>query len=262
MEQVDRFIKQGCDVLCVNIVDRTAAAVLIDKAKEAEIPLLFFNREPVEEDLRRWAEVVYVGAKAEQSGVLQGRMLVEAWQDDTERWDKNGDGVLQYVLLEGEPGHQDALLRTEYAAKSMTAEGLSAQKLAGDTANWNRGQAASKMRLWLDQYGDAIEAVISNNDDMALGAIDAFLEKEMEVPLVVGVDATKQALDAIEQGTLYGTVHNDADGIAKALLDLCLTYSGILEDSQAPHLEKGHYLWFSYQEVTAKNIDEWRQSLN
>ena len=262
MEQVDRFIKQGCDVLCVNIVDRTAAAVLIDKAKEAEIPLLFFNREPVEEDLRRWDEVVYVGAKAEQSGVLQGRMLVEAWQDDTERWDKNGDGVLQYVLLEGEPGHQDALLRTEYAAKSMTAEGLSAQKLAGDTANWNRGQAASKMRLWLDQYGDAIEAVISNNDDMALGAIDAFLEKEMEVPLVVGVDATKQALDAIEQGALYGTVHNDADGIAKALLDLCLTYSGILEDSQAPHLEKGHYLWFSYQEVTAKNIDEWRQSLN
>lgn len=132
MEQVDGFIKQGCDVICVNVVDRTAAAVLIDKAKEAQIPLLFFNREPVEEDLRRWEQVVYIGAKAEQSGVIQGRMVVQAWQEEPERWDKNGDGILQYVLLEGEPGHQDALLRTEYAAKGMTAEGLSAQKLAGE----------------------------------------------------------------------------------------------------------------------------------
>lgn len=260
MEQVDGFIKQGCDVICVNVVDRTAAAVLIDKAKEAQIPLLFFNREPVEEDLNRWEQVVYVGAKAEQSGVLQGRMLVRAWQENQQRWDKNGDGVLQYVLLEGEPGHQDALLRTEYAAKAMTAEGLSAQKLAGDTANWNRGQAMSKMSLWLEEYGDEIEAVISNNDDMALGAIDAFLEKGMKVPLVVGVDATQQALEAIRQGTLYGTVHNDAKGIAQALLKLCLVYSGTLEASQAPSLEKEHYLWFSYEEVTADNINEWEES--
>lgn len=259
MEQVDGFIKQGCDVICVNVVDRTAAAVLIDKAKEAQIPLLFFNREPVEEDLRRWEQVVYIGAKAEQSGVIQGRMVVQAWQEEPERWDKNGDGILQYVLLEGEPGHQDALLRTEYAAKGMTAEGLSAQKLAGDTANWNRGQAMSKMSLWLDTYGEQIEAVISNNDDMALGAIDAFLEREMEVPLVVGVDATQQALEAIREGTLYGTVHNDAKGIAQALLELCLVYSGTLDASQAPALEKEHYLWFSYEGITAAQLDDWQE---
>ncbi len=174
LDQIDSLIGRGCDALCVNIVDRTAAAVLIDKAQKAGVPLIFFNRQPVAEDMLRWEHAYYVGAKAEEGGVLQGRLVLEAWQTDP-ALDRNGDGVLQYVMLEGEPGHQDAMLRTEYAVKTLTDAGVAVEKLASDTANWKRGQAMAKARQWLEEgMGDSIEVVFANNDDMALGAIDAF----------------------------------------------------------------------------------------
>ena len=73
MEQVDRFLDRGYDVLLVNIVDRTAAAVLIDKAEAAGVPVIFFNRQPVAEDIDYRERVYYVGARAEESGALQGK---------------------------------------------------------------------------------------------------------------------------------------------------------------------------------------------
>ena len=115
---------------CVNIVDRTSAAQLIDKAQEADIPMIFFNREPVAEDLYRWNRVYYVGAKAEESGVLQGQILLDRWLNREQPMDKNGDGILQYVLLEGEPGHQDAMLRTEYAVKMCIRDRLTEERRA------------------------------------------------------------------------------------------------------------------------------------
>ena len=109
-EQVDRFLQQGCDVICVNLVDRTAAAVIVDKAQSAGVPIVFFNRQPVEEDLERWDQAYYVGSKADRAGILQGQIVLEAWEKDPAALDRSGDGILQYVMLEGEPGHQDALL--------------------------------------------------------------------------------------------------------------------------------------------------------
>ena len=200
MEQVDRFLDWGCDVLCVNMVDRTAAAVIVDKAEEAGVPVIFFNRQPVEEDLQRWEKAYYVGPRGEQSGIFQGQIVWEQWQEDRERVDRNGDGVLQYVMLEGEPSHQDALLRTEYSIKTLTNAGVLVEKLASDTANWNRGQAAAKMSQWHQEFGSQIEAVFANNDDMALGAIDVLLEAGVapeEMPVIVGVDATAPALEAM-----------------------------------------------------------------
>ena len=112
MDQVDRFLARGCDVLCVNLVDRTAAAVIADKAEAEGVPLVFFNRQPVEEDIQRWDRIYYVGADARESGELQGKLVLDAWRADREALDRSGYGVLQYVMLEGEPGHQDSLLRT------------------------------------------------------------------------------------------------------------------------------------------------------
>lgn len=257
-EQIDRLIALDYDVLCVNIVDRTSAAQLIDKAREADIPVIFFNREPVAEDLHRWERVYYVGAKAEESGVLQGQILLDRWLNADPPVDKNGDGVLQYVLLEGEPGHQDAMLRTEYAVQTLTGAGVTAEKLAGDTANWDRSQAAARMSSWLEQYGDSIEAVISNNDDMALGAIDACQELGMsaeEMPVVVGVDATAPALDAVRAGTLCGTVRNDASGIAANMLDLALALAGGQDPAENLPLVDGKYIWLPYQRVTLRQLD-------
>ena len=119
-EQVDRFLERGYDVICVNIVDRTAAAVIVDKAQAAGVPVIFFNREPVEEDLRRWKHAYYVGLPAGDAGVLQGELVLDAWRTQRDTLDRNGDGVIQYVMLEGEPGHQDALLRTEFCTHAYS----------------------------------------------------------------------------------------------------------------------------------------------
>ena len=102
MDHVDRFLARGCDVLCVNMVDRTGAAVIVDKAAAEGVPVIFFNRQPVDEDIQRWEKSFYVGASAQESGTLEGQLVAEAWTSEPERWDDNGDGILQYVMLEGD----------------------------------------------------------------------------------------------------------------------------------------------------------------
>lgn len=106
--QVERFISLGCDVVCINPVDRTNAAVVIDKAMAAQVPVVFFNRQPVEEDMDRWDQLYYIGIDAKESAVLQGTILVEQYKKNPRLLDRNGDGVVSYVLLEGESSHQDA----------------------------------------------------------------------------------------------------------------------------------------------------------
>ena len=257
MGQVDRFLARGCDVLCVNLVDRTAAAVIADKAESEGVPLVFFNRQPVAEDIQRWEDIYYVGADAKESGTLQGRLVLDAWQEDPGSLDRNGDGVLQYVMLEGEPGHQDSLLRTEYSIKALTDGGVEVEKLASESANWNRAQAAARTAQWLEEFGDQIEVIFSNNDDMALGAIDALTAAEQGAwPLIVGVDATAPAREAVAAGQLYGTVHNDSRGQARAILDLALAFWNGEDPAQAVALEDGHYVWLPYRQVTQENLED------
>lgn len=260
MDQVDRFLARGCDVLCVNLVDRTAAAVIADKAEAEGVPLVFFNRQPVAEDIQRWERIYYVGADARESGELQGKLVLDAWRADREALDRNGDGVLQYVMLEGEPGHQDSLLRTEYSIKAVTDGGVEVEKLANETANWNRAQAAARTAQWLEEFGDGIEAVFANNDDMALGAIDALASTPRERwPLIVGVDATAPALEAVAAGQLYGTVHNDGRGQAQAILDLTLALWNGEDPAQAVDLAEDHYVWLPYRQVTLENLEEFME---
>lgn len=255
LEQIDRFLDSGCDVLCVNIVDRTAAAVLIDKAAAMDVPVIFFNRQPVKEDLERWEKVYYVGPKGEESGIYQGEILLEKWQKEKKEVDRNGDGILQYVMLEGEPGHQDTLLRSEYAIKPLTENGVKVEKLISGTANWSRAQAASKMKQWYQEYGDSIEAVIANNDDMALGAIDAMQEMEVSpLPMVVGVDATVPALSALKQGTMVGTVQNAPD-MPTVLLQLSLALATGKEIPEEIQVQDSHYIWLHYHKITSENVE-------
>ena len=254
-EQVDRFLERGYDVICVNIVDRTAAAVIIDKAQAADVPVIFFNREPVEEDLRRWKHAYYVGLPAGDAGVLQGELVLDAWRTQRDTLDRNGDGVIQYVMLEGEPGHQDALLRTEYSISTLIKAGVSTEKLASAAANWQRGQAGIRMRQWLREFGDAIEVVFANNDDMALGAIDACTEAGLgksSLPFIVGVDATPPAMEALREGTLEGTVRNDAVGLAESLISMAVSLSSEGTPPQGMEVTDGSYVWLRYEAVTAE----------
>ena len=221
------------------------------------MPVIFFNREPVEEDLRRWEYAFYVGLPAGDAGGLQGELVLDAWQNHREKIDRSGDGVIQYVMLEGEPGHQDALLRTEYCISTLAKAGVSTEKLASDAANWQRGQAAIRMRQWLREYGESIEVVFANNDDMALGAIDACTEAGLDkntMPFIVGVDATPPALEALREGTLKGTVRNDAQGLAQSILDLAVSLSAGTKTPQGIALSDGCYVWLQYEAVTAEDL--------
>lgn len=251
MEQIDQLIRRGCNFLCVNIVDRTAASVLIDKAKEADIPVIFFNRQPVAEDMERWEKAYYVGSKAEEGGKLQGQIVLDAWLNNKNIYDKNNDDTIQYVMLEGEPAHQDTLLRTEYSVKTLTDNDIKVEKLASDSANWSKSQAINKTTEWINQFNNNIEVVFANNDDMALGAIDAFTNAGLDIPLIVGVDAIPSAIDAIKNGTLCGTVKNDAYGMASTMLDLILK---LYNDEKIDlNLQDEHYLWLQYEIITIKN---------
>lgn len=258
-EQVDRFLEQECDVICVNLVDRTAAAVIIDKVQAAGVPVIFFNREPVEEDLKRWEQAYYVGSVADRAGQLQGQLVLDAWRADSGAMDRSGDGVMQYVMLEGEPGHQDALLRTEYSVRTLLQAGVQVEKLDNAAADWQRGLAHIRMDQWLAEFPGEIEVVFANNDDMALGAIDACLEWNMEaedMPFIVGVDATPPALKALEAGTLQGTVQNDARGQAQSMLDLSCALALGEDVDEAVALEDGTYVWMEYTPVTRDNLSD------
>lgn len=256
-DQVDRFILQEYDVICVNMVDRTASAVIIDKAKVAGIPVIFFNREPVEEDIQRWNHVYYVGAQSEQSGEMQANIIINMYKDDNRSVDRNGDGKIQYVMLEGEQGHQDALIRTEYCIKTIVENEIGVEKIANDTANWQRSQGSSRMIQWIKEFGDGIEVVFSNNDDMALGAIDALntLNITSNRPLIVGVDATPQALEAVKSGLLTGTVISDSIGQASAIFNIAYTLATKEDINEIYDIKNSRYIKTTYTYVTRENVD-------
>ncbi|HWR08639.1 galactose ABC transporter substrate-binding protein [Sporomusa sp.] len=261
-DKVDLFITKKVNALAINPVDRTAASVIIDKAKKANTPVVFFNREPLPEDMKKWDKVYYVGAKAEESGTISGRLIVDYWKAHPEM-DKNKDGVLQYVMLKGEPGHQDAELRTKYSVKAVEDAGIKVEKVAEDTGMWDRVKGQEKMAAFLAANGDKIEAVFANNDDMALGAIEALKAKgyfkDGKFIPVVGVDATAPAIKALEDGTLLGTVLNDANNQGKATFNI----ANVLAQGQTPSKENtgfdivdGKYVWVAYKKITKDNINE------
>lgn len=223
-KQVDRFISLNYDVICINPVERADASVIIDKALAADIPVVFFNREPVEDDMKRSDKFCYVGADAKESAVLEGKILVDAYNEDKAILDLNGDGEVSYILLEGEASHQDSIVRTEWSIKTLKDGGVPIKKLAGDIANWDRNQAAALMENWAKKYGSEIELILSNNDDMALGAIDIIKnDKTFKNVKVVGVDATAPALESIKKGELFGSVSSDKPEYARAIIEFAIS---------------------------------------
>lgn len=256
-DQVEKFIDKNCDVICVNLVDRTDATVIIDKVKSADIPVVFFNRELVEEDLERWDKLYYVGAVAEQSGRLQAKVVTDALSDEQafNEIDVSKDGIIQYVMLEGETGHQDALVRTQVSIEEIKRAGYSVEKLGDEIANWNRAQAATKMSALLKKYSWQIEMIIANDDDMALGAIDALDAAGVEHwPLIVGINGTKNALEMIKTKKMEGTVYNDATGQADMIMKLAY---GLAMDGEVPEeigLDEGKYGYLPYRIINYDNV--------
>ncbi len=256
-EVVEEMIDAGCDIMCVNLVDRTAPGTIIKLARHNNIPIIFFNREPVKEDLMQWNKLYYVGCDAEQSGVMQGQIAAD-YIKANKNVDKNNDGKIQYVLLEGEAGHQDTISRTDCSVKTIINNGINLEKLSYQFADWNRGQAENRTTQLINQYGNSIEMIISNNDEMALGAVEAYKKSgygEDEWPVIFGIDGLNDALIAVKEGQMQGTVYNDKEDqsmeIAKLVVDI---FKG--NDLIKHNLNSGKYYVSQYKEVDINNVDD------
>ena len=257
---IDLFLTKGYTILAVNMMNTTSAPSILEKTEPENVPVVFFNVEPEADVIAGSPTSYYVGAKAEDSGTMQGEALVEYW-NTVEGADRNGDGVLQYVMIMGDPGHQDSILRTEYSVKAIEAAGIEVEEVAMDVANWMRADGQDVMARILGAHDD-IEAIICNNDEMALGAIEAlkaggYLVDGVTFIPVVGVDCNEEAQIAIKEGTMYASVFNDAKGQADAVVKLCK----LIADGETPSSENlgyaldGQYVWVPYIPVTIDNLD-------
>ena len=194
--QVENFISQGVDAIIVIPVDTDAAGPMTAAAQEAGIPLVYVNRRP--SDLPEG--VPYVGSDSLYAGTVEMEALAEL---------AGGEGNV--VILIGDPANEAAVLRTQ-GCKDVVAENPGMTVTKEQSGNWYREEGLSIMENWI-QSGDQIDVVCANNDEMALGAIEALKNADLlEDVLVGGVDATSDALAAMEAGELEVTVFQDAAG--------------------------------------------------
>ena len=263
-DQVDVFITRKVSVLAINLVDPASAQAIINKAKAAKIPLILFNKEPTEAGaMASYDKVWYVGTNSAESGIIQGQMMVNDWKANPS-WDKNKDGVVQYVMLKGEPGHPDAEARTRESVKAFVDAGIKVQQLALEAdPNWSTQHGNDKMAAWLtSSFGKDIELVICNNDGMAFGAINALKTAGVKLPLY-GVDALDQALTHIADGEMNGTVLNDGVNQSRATLDLAINAAmgkNVTEGTAWTLTTDGtKAVRVPYLPVTPKNYQEFRK---
>ena len=258
--QMQEMIDGGCDVICINLVDRTEPEHIIDLALKYDVPVIFFNRELTGEDLRRSDKFYYVGSDAMESGIMQGELAAEGILDDSLHIDANGDGYIQYVMLQGEAGHQDAIVRSEYCVETLIDQGIKLDRKGLAIANFNRTQAQSKIEQLINAKTE-IELILANNDDMALGAIDAYInifgdKAKSMLPAIYGIDGTIGGLEAVKTGYMCGTVYNDKEGQAHAMYDLAIALAtgGSLDDLG---IEDEHYIRLPHTKVTLENVNDY-----
>ena len=223
--QIDNFITQGYDVLILNLVQSSAAQTILDKCADANIPCVFINREPTEEVMQSKVgtdyegKYCYVGADARQSGRFQGEIIAAL----DNKGDINGDGVLQYIMIEGDPENVDAQYRTQFSVEQYLAvSGLQVECLDDQVGNWNRDEGQTIAANALTQFGDKIECIFANNDDMADGALTAIKAAGRTVGTdiyLVSVDANDYAVADVLEGTFTGTVLNDHIGQSHGAVD-------------------------------------------
>jgi len=238
--QVDGFIAQQVDCMIINLVQSSSANIITEKAKAANIPVVYINREPSAEDMQEWDRICYVGADARQSGTIQGQII----RDLPDGGDVDGDGVVRYVMIMGDPENVDAQYRTEFSIKALTDAGIEVEELFIQRGDWDTAKGQELAANALAQFGDKIDVIFCNNDGMAIGAIQAIKSASRTVGTdiyLVGVDAIPEAIDAISAGDMTGTVLNDHIGQSHSAVDAAILYiNGTPVDT---------YIWVDYVPV-------------
>ena len=226
IEQATMICRQGCDFVIINLAEVSNGAALTSLFQEAGIPFLFYNKQPAADTTQEVlvdTGTIFIGTLARQAGDMQGEILADLYKADSSI-DKNGDGVLQYVMLMGEPQNDEAIARSKYSVETAIANGLKLEQI-GETlvCNWDQAQAQEAINAVWAASGDKIEVIFANNDMMALGAVAALngygyntgFDGDPSV-VIIGVDAIDSAMVSIKEGGMTATVQQDGDAMGKA----------------------------------------------
>lgn len=246
-EQVKTAITNGATVLLVNLVETAsddAANEIVSAAKDADIPVIFFNREVSNDVVNSYEKCAFVGTDAAEAGHLQGQMIGNYLLENYEACDLNGDGKISYIMFKGQEGNPEAEMRTKYGVEDANAVLAEAGKpalefydanntskyLVDQTGAWSSQAAVDYMNTILGQYNEGnnnmVELVLANNDGMAEGAISALqtagwnLEGGDKTIPVYGVDAMDSAVQKIDAGIMTGTVKQDGEAMAATIATL------------------------------------------
>ncbi|OLP59205.1 rhizopine-binding protein [Xaviernesmea oryzae] len=234
--QIQNFIASGVDAIIVNPVDTDATAAMSKIAADAKIPLVYVNREPVNVD-NLPEKQAFVASNEKESGTLETQEVCRLLK---------GKGKI--VVIMGELSNQAARMRTQDVKDVIATDACKGLEIVEEqTANWSRTQGSDLVTNWLSA-GLEFDAVVSNNDEMAIGAIQALKAagRKMDTVVVAGVDATQDALAAMAAGDLDVTVFQDAAGQGRGAVDAAMKLV------KGEKVEKKNYVPF--QLVTPENL--------
>jgi inositol transport system substrate-binding protein len=235
LAQVENFVTQKVDAIVVIAANTDAADPMTKAAQDAGIPLLYVNRLP--SNLPEG--ISYVGSESIQAGIMQAEWIAEQL---------GGKGNV--VIMNGDLAQEAAQKRTE-GEKQVFAKFPDIKIIREDTGNWSRDQGLALMENWLAS-GDQIDAVASNNDEMAIGAIQAIeAAGKLGEIIVGGVDASPDALQEMDKKRLDVTVFQNAKGQGEGGIKVAIALA------KGESVEK--YTWIPFELVTPENYKNYMQ---
>ncbi|WP_459481278.1 galactose ABC transporter substrate-binding protein [Clostridium saccharoperbutylacetonicum] len=215
-ETLDFVLKNNIDLIISSLAGTSEDVVenVILKVKQKNVPLILAGISPevISKVSNYYSKVAFISPDSKQHGIYQGQILVDLWNNNKDALDKNNDNILQYVLLQGKKDNPAAIDRTKYAISTINDSGIETQQLALVNSYWLQELAKEAIDSLFLKYNGRIEAIIANNDAMAIGAIEA-LQKynynkgdKSKTIAVVGVDGLPKAKDLIDKGFMTGTI--------------------------------------------------------
>ena len=232
LQQVETFISQKVDAIIMQPQEQEACSPAIDKDKAAGIPIINCNSLTITEP------DAYVGSNDSESAEIAMTYIA-----------KQLGGKGNVLMMHGHPGQTAEVKRTE-GAMDILAQNPDMTLLDEQTADWDRAEAMTLMENWIQAYGDQINAVFCQNDEMALGALNALVQAgKKDNVLVVGVDAIDDALQSVKDGKMDATVYQDCKGQAEGAIEAAYKLA------KGESVEKEILIPFIL--VTTENVDEY-----
>ena len=224
--QIAGALKERYDLLIVEPVMTAAAEEIITQAQLADVPVIFVNYEPEATALECWEKAYYIGSDLTQPGRLQTELVKQL----PDGGDRNGDGTVACTVIAGPKDHVDAMRWTRDCGDGFL-------RLGTDYGDWSRDSGRTRCRRQLSNYGDSIEVIFCNSDELTLGALEALQSAEEDIYLI-GIGCDAQMLERIREGVVTGTVCPNFEGIAACIAK---TAAAVLRGEDAP---KTQYLDF------------------